>query len=256
MVMRGWMMAAAVSVAAIAVPAAAQSVVVPGAYETTDAPLAQFAVFGNPSNSPFTFQYVISASELGGIATGTTINSIGFRIAGTPFLTPDAAVNFSQFNLAIGQSANPLTSLSTSFAANQGADTVSALSGPLSIAAGAFVDLPGEGPNPFYDLTFTTPYVYAGGALAITIRATPVSGSPAVAVDAVAPSTSSINTVGIAFTADATTGTVGILNAPVTRFGLEAAGVVPEPATWAMMIGGFGVVGGALRRRARREAIA
>jgi hypothetical protein len=25
--------------------------------------------------------------------------------------------------------------------------------------------------------------------------------------------------------------------------------MVPEPATWAMMIGGFGLVGGALRRR-------
>ncbi|GAA0487365.1 hypothetical protein GCM10009096_32800 [Parasphingorhabdus litoris] len=30
---------------------------------------------------------------------------------------------------------------------------------------------------------------------------------------------------------------------------LTAAPAVPEPATWAMMIGGFGLVGGALRRR-------
>ena len=30
-----------------------------------------------------------------------------------------------------------------------------------------------------------------------------------------------------------------------------SAGVVPEPATWAMMIGGFGLVGAASRRRAR-----
>ena len=29
----------------------------------------------------------------------------------------------------------------------------------------------------------------------------------------------------------------------------SAAGVVPEPATWAMMIGGMGLAGGALRRR-------
>jgi hypothetical protein len=29
----------------------------------------------------------------------------------------------------------------------------------------------------------------------------------------------------------------------------SGAGAVPEPATWAMMIGGFGMVGGAMRRR-------
>lgn len=29
------------------------------------------------------------------------------------------------------------------------------------------------------------------------------------------------------------------------------AGAVPEPASWAMMIGGFGLMGGAIRRRAR-----
>jgi hypothetical protein len=28
-----------------------------------------------------------------------------------------------------------------------------------------------------------------------------------------------------------------------------AAGAVPEPASWAMMIGGFGLIGGAMRRR-------
>ncbi len=31
----------------------------------------------------------------------------------------------------------------------------------------------------------------------------------------------------------------------------EVAGAVPEPATWAMMIAGFGMMGGALRRRSR-----
>lgn len=34
-----------------------------------------------------------------------------------------------------------------------------------------------------------------------------------------------------------------------TRFTIGAA--VPEPATWAMMIGGFGLVGGAMRRRVK-----
>lgn len=33
--------------------------------------------------------------------------------------------------------------------------------------------------------------------------------------------------------------------------GTTATGAIPEPATWAMMIGGFGMMGGALRRRSR-----
>jgi hypothetical protein len=33
-----------------------------------------------------------------------------------------------------------------------------------------------------------------------------------------------------------------------------ASGAVPEPASWAMMLGGFGLVGGALRRRQQRTA--
>jgi hypothetical protein len=34
-------------------------------------------------------------------------------------------------------------------------------------------------------------------------------------------------------------------------YGYPAAAAVPEPATWAMMIGGFGLIGAASRRRAR-----
>ena len=256
MSMRGIMTAATLSMAAVAAPVAAETVVVPGAFATTDGNAAQFAVFGNPSNSQFTFQFVVSASELGTVPVGATINSIGFRIAGSPFLTPETAASFSRYDLQIGQSANPLTALSTTFANNLGADTVLALSGALTIPAGAFVDLPGEGPNPFYDLSFTTPYTYAGGDLAVTIRAIPTAGNPAVAVDAVAANTTSINTVGVAFSANSTSGEVGILNAPVTRFGYAVAAAVPEPGTWAMMIGGVGMAGGSLRRRKRHVAIA
>jgi PEP-CTERM motif len=38
-------------------------------------------------------------------------------------------------------------------------------------------------------------------------------------------------------------------------FGSATPGAVPEPATWAMMIGGFGMVGGAMRYRRRKTAV-
>jgi len=44
----------------------------------------------------------------------------------------------------------------------------------------------------------------------------------------------------------------GTLDARTTSF---AAAGVPEPASWAMMIGGFGLAGGALRRRKVRTAV-
>jgi hypothetical protein len=36
----------------------------------------------------------------------------------------------------------------------------------------------------------------------------------------------------------------------------DATGAVPEPASWAMMVGGFGLVGGAMRRRSGKVAVA
>ena len=43
---------------------------------------------------------------------------------------------------------------------------------------------------------------------------------------------------------------VDFANGPHTTYNFEvASGAVPEPASWAMMLGGFGLVGGAMRRR-------
>jgi len=48
---------------------------------------------------------------------------------------------------------------------------------------------------------------------------------------------------------------LGPVNAPTPvvqsprEIELAPNSVVPEPASWAMMVGGFGVIGGALRRR-------
>ena len=41
---------------------------------------------------------------------------------------------------------------------------------------------------------------------------------------------------------------------PRSTMSVDLAGAVPEPASWAMMIAGLGLVGGALRRRDRLAA--
>lgn len=51
---------------------------------------------------------------------------------------------------------------------------------------------------------------------------------------------------------DATTGVAGMSfdGGPVSRLTVSTPPAVPEPASWAMMLAGFGLVGGAIRRRA------
>lgn len=47
----------------------------------------------------------------------------------------------------------------------------------------------------------------------------------------------------------------GLFDTPFRTFMSTAEAAVPEPATWAMLIMGFGLVGGAMRVRLRRAAI-
>ncbi|QXQ08593.1 PEPxxWA-CTERM sorting domain-containing protein [Sphingosinicellaceae bacterium] len=45
-------------------------------------------------------------------------------------------------------------------------------------------------------------------------------------------------------------------NVSIAEVTLETSGVVPEPATWGLMLGGFMMVGVAARRRGRIRSIA
>jgi hypothetical protein len=49
-------------------------------------------------------------------------------------------------------------------------------------------------------------------------------------------------------------GTTSFSSVSQVRLGAASVGAVPEPATWAMMLGGFGLVGGAMRSARRRKA--
>jgi hypothetical protein len=51
-----------------------------------------------------------------------------------------------------------------------------------------------------------------------------------------------------------TTGTFGVIDGSTLQ-GATFAPTVPEPATWAMMLGGFGLLGGAVRRSRRATTV-
>jgi hypothetical protein len=86
------------------------------------------------------------------------------------------------------------------------------------------------------------------GSLALTANAFGCPGDPGGAFSCWSP-------VGVAFSGTAFSidfgGTANQSGFDNITFGSARPGVIPEPATWAMLIAGFGLVGFAMRRRQR-----
>lgn len=60
---------------------------------------------------------------------------------------------------------------------------------------------------------------------------------------------------GVAKSIDFAGGANSVAYDQITFGAATPGGAVPEPATWAMMVGGFGIAGGALRFRRRQKAV-
>ncbi len=223
----------------------AQFVVAPngnGATEGTSAINAPFQSGG------ITYQFVFSSSQFGAVSSGTSLTSLGFRLNGGSS-TISAPLNFANYQVTLSQPAQPFPTLSSVFADNIGADGVLVRSGALAIPANALVG--GAGPNPFYDIAFTTPYVYTGGALLVTLSHTG-NGGTGVANDGGFVSDGNSNTV-LFNSFGATTGTANFFNYPIVRFGTLAPSSVPEPGSIAL-IAGLSVSGAGFFVRRRRSA--
>ena len=234
--------------------------VVPARADLIVAPNANTGVEGNTATSipfnpdPRTFQWVFDDSQFAGIAPGSNIMGIGFRLEGGAPTSPTGSLSFDRWDLQISQSLNAPGALSTTFSNNIAADVVLVRSGPLTLSAGSLTG--GAGPNPFMTISFTVPYTYTAGDLLLTLRHSGWASVPGPlllgnldAVDlplAVTDSAGANNADALATDA----GSVHFFNVPVTQFVFESARAeAPVPGTLALFGLGLAVVAAILRKR-------
>ncbi|MBS0188133.1 MAG: hypothetical protein JSS51_08685 [Planctomycetes bacterium] len=179
---------------------------------------------GSSSNSPFntgagTCQIILDRSVLDQIPVGCVITSIAFRLdASAGAAWPGAATSFSDYEIRLGKAANFASGLSATFANNvvPGTD-VKVRDGLLAPLPGAF-SASAAAPNAESfgpAITFTTPFYYTGGGLAITLRHSGQVGGTSPVLDAhAAPG------VGFVFAnGQLALNGIGINSAPVVRIG-------------------------------------
>jgi len=210
--------------------------------------------------APFTYrgttgsrtQQVYDASFFG---SAQSITGIAFR--STPGFRNGATydnVSISLSTTSFGDESG--TQLSGTFADNIGADAVTVFSGPLSFAAPI-----GDGFE--YVINFMQAFNYdpAMGNLLLDVTipvGTSVSGPGffLASYDTANSVDDGVYSVNSVFDGGSATGFANTAGT-ITQFtGTAIGGAVPEPASWAMMLGGFGLVGGAMRRRRTSTTIA
>ena len=242
-----YLAAAAASLAAV--PAYAD-VVVPSAQATTEGNSASSDLFGMINIGRY--QQVYSAAEFG--ASPVLLTSLAFRTNGVSTGNlfegvgrPTTRIFEGSFNLSTTSKA--VDGLSTNFAANRGADALDVIGrGDIVFSTAAAMD----GDVRAFDVVFNfdNPFLYDPSAGNLLLDINDFSGgsvfSNGTPLDAQFTPGDSVSNLYVtnSNTNDGRTSTKGY----ITKFGAGVA-AVPEPATWAMMLVGFGLIGGTLRRR-------
>ena len=207
----------------------ADMVVLPPEFATVEGDGFFFRPLGT---SPQTVQYAYGSSLLAGVPRGSAITGFQYR-ADHPVRPPESPiVVFANYEVTVSTSTFAPGSLSAIFADNIASDAVLARHGALTFAAD---DVPtGGAPNAFGPLIdFTTPFIYHGGDLLLTIRHTGGGIGNTVVVDVQGDD----NRLQSVFTdeADATEGFALAGSAPIIRVAYD----VPEPATLLLLSAGL-----------------
>ncbi|MBS0187924.1 MAG: hypothetical protein JSS51_07635 [Planctomycetes bacterium] len=124
--------------------------------------------------TPRVHQLIIDESQLAHLTPGSTVDGIAFRISsvspGAYVTWPETDVSVTQFDVYLSTATRLAANMSTTFAANEGADKVRVRSGDLFVPAGAMKVLGPEAGEHSFVISFPTPFVYQGGGLCITMR--------------------------------------------------------------------------------------
>jgi hypothetical protein len=228
---------------------AADTIVVPNANATTNGA----TIIGGPMQDvAITYQWVFPASQFAGLPVGSQITDIGFRLPGGAGTSPASPLVYPEYDIQLSRPANPFPTLNSTFAANLGPDATLVRSGPLTVPAGAFQG--GVGPNPFFDIEFTTPYTYKGGDLLVTLsHVDATSGFGFGFANDAGSVTDGLSNTNLNNSFNATSGETNFFNYPITQFSFTPPAVL-EPSTLALFA--LGIAGLAGWRRWRWRATA
>jgi hypothetical protein len=113
------------------------------------------SITGSPAGGR-TFQYLLAASQFGSVPVGNQLTAIGFRLASGEATGPSSTITDASFLLELSTSPNGLGGLSETFADNIGADAVTVYNSCLVVNPNSLIG--GVGPNPFFLISFSTPY--------------------------------------------------------------------------------------------------
>lgn len=152
----------------LAIPASAGTIVIPAGFATVEGNAQAITAL---SPAARTVQLAYAPAALTGLNEGDQITGLAFRMGGGYPSWPNSAVTFATYYIKLSQSQYPPNALSDSVAANIGPDVVTVYSGTLTFPPNSFPG--GATPNAFGPvINFTTPYVYSGGILLVTISHT------------------------------------------------------------------------------------